>query len=652
MDWRQNAVERTERTKRYLASSPSSHQGAHAAADTVVAQEPNRSQRLPVPPEVIGLVLSSIRPLGLSDVDAYEDTLHRLRSLAKTRSASRLVSRTFQRETDRSAELWQPLFVGHATTPQRLAFFVKRLEFSSIDLWIVLPTTSIWSPASGVQVIPSHFRWIMALLQATSKPVLKGAESTTTTNVFEQTIHIAENNSQKVGYSVAFSGPHATPILEMIANYSTGTAIEVFGQFSCNIPPCKFDFSLDGAPPRTVSHVETFRSIFRLGADEIGNASTMHTVEISNTTNDFVMDYALVDAPLDTPLPGQTAGQLWVNINNTVITYHGGWNKFYNAERDCESMQSTTVGDSVGLDFIRDSIVVLGQVDASFPGSVAVNVTVDDFVPSTRSFVNSSSNNFFIYYSDYSLSPAQHHIQITVVTITQVQFFDFFGFMYHSTQSTLGEAIAPTVSAVSVSVPSETVASSSPVPSNAVAGRSKPARAGTIAGSVVGAVIAVVIAALLLLIWARRRRRRNSPVVVPFETVDGHRAKYGTKRHQPRVRDQPLEKRDTSCVPFHFCDRRRYTESRGRGPTSGIFFFKVTQGGSIRPEKHSVCDFLLGKNSAPTGTLCVTFPSRIPLAPSTPQISDEENNTAGILRNLIARVDALTVDHGPPGYTA
>ncbi|KAJ7082544.1 hypothetical protein C8R44DRAFT_753679 [Mycena epipterygia] len=158
--------------------------------DTVVAQEPNRSQRLPeVPPEVIGLILSSLRPLGLSDVDAYEEALHRLRSLVMIRSASRLVSRTFRWETDQSAELWQPLFVGHATTPQRLAFFVKRLEFcSTIDLChldrpsLRLPSGPQRPAYSSRTIVPlpsgstqsdSFAVRIMALLHATSKPVLK-----------------------------------------------------------------------------------------------------------------------------------------------------------------------------------------------------------------------------------------------------------------------------------------------------------------------------------------------------------------------------------------------------------------------------------------------------------------------------------------------
>ncbi|KAJ7190276.1 hypothetical protein GGX14DRAFT_701847 [Mycena pura] len=403
------------------------------------------------------------------------------------------------------------------------------------------------------------------------------------TNVFQQTqtIHSAENSSY--GYSVAFSGPHFTHIPDMIANYSAGTAIEVFGQLACNITPCTFDVSLDGAPPSTISHVETHRSIFRLGADEIGNASTMHTVEISNTTDRLLVDYAFVDAPLDTPLPGQTAGQLWVNINNTAITYHGAWNKFYNVNTDCESMQGITVGDSVGLDFIGDSIVVLGHVDASVPGSVAVNVTVDDLEPSTRGFIsgNSGSNDFFIYYRDDSLLPAQHHIHVTIVAITQVQFFDFFGFLYHSTESTLGEAIVPNAGAVSV--PSETAASSSvaAATSSVAVVRSMSVKAGTIAGSVTGVVAAVAIAALLF-IWTRKRRERKKPVVVPFEAVQNTVRNVSGTNHQKRW--------TSSAVSSTYVTER-------------------------------------------------------------PQISDEGNSSTGILRSLIARVDALAAEHGPPAYS-
>ncbi|KAJ7124595.1 hypothetical protein C8R43DRAFT_1147263 [Mycena crocata] len=68
--------------------------------------------------------------------------------------------------------------------------------------------------------------------------------------------------------------------------------------------------------------------MFQLGPDKIGNDSSTHTLTISNTTNHLLVDYALVDAPLGTPLLGQTSGQLWVDIDNTAIayaTYQGGW---------------------------------------------------------------------------------------------------------------------------------------------------------------------------------------------------------------------------------------------------------------------------------------------------------------------------------------
>jgi hypothetical protein len=108
------------------------------------------------------------------------------------------------------------------------------------------------------------------------------------------------------------------------------------------------------------------------------------------------------------------------------------------------------------------------------------------------------------------LSSSQHHIQITVATITEVQLFDFFGFMYHSPQNTLGDAGAPTLSVV----PSESPSSHNPIQTTAIS-RSKSAS--SIAGPVAGSVAAVVLAALILIFCAQKRRRRSSLMFTPFE---------------------------------------------------------------------------------------------------------------------------------------
>ncbi|KAJ7192772.1 hypothetical protein C8J57DRAFT_1548662 [Mycena rebaudengoi] len=141
-------------------------------------------------------------------------------------------------------------------------------------------------------------------------------------DTFLRTTHFGSGNFDNFVYSVTF----------------TGTAIEIFGQIHCEAPPCEFYFSLDGEPPTRGSNEETFRSIFRLGAEKIGSTPSTHTFRISNTTSSLVVDYALVDEPLNTPLEGK--GNLWANINNTAVVYHGAWNKFYNTEKTGESMQS------------------------------------------------------------------------------------------------------------------------------------------------------------------------------------------------------------------------------------------------------------------------------------------------------------------------
>jgi hypothetical protein len=178
--------------------------------------------------------------------------------------------------------------------------------------------------------------------------------STTQEGVFQRTMHAVNESSNGIGYSAMFSGEGASTTLEIAAENFTGTAIEVFGQLDCAKPPCDFDFSLDGGLLTRWSHQPTSRSIFQLGQGKISNTSATHTLKISNTTGYLLVDYALVDAPLDTPLQGQAAGQLWVDINNTAVTYNGAWNKFYNSEKDCESMQSKTVGDSIDFDFIGE----------------------------------------------------------------------------------------------------------------------------------------------------------------------------------------------------------------------------------------------------------------------------------------------------------
>ncbi|KAJ7353054.1 hypothetical protein DFH08DRAFT_855841 [Mycena albidolilacea] len=436
-------------------------------------------------------------------------------------------------------------------------------------------------------------------------------ESTTQPDVFQRTMHVVSENSKRVGYSVTFSG----------------TAIEVFGQTNCAAPPCDFDFSLDGARPIHTSHQPTLRSIFQLGPDSIGNSSATHTLTISNTTSYFLVDYALVDAPLDTPLQAQTSGQLWVNINNTAVTYQGGWRKFYNFAKGSESMQGSTVGDSIGFDFIGerhihpihisssavegDSILVLGLTDTSFPGSVSVNVSVDNLAPSSQGFFNSpssSSNSFFIYYNDSSLSPAQHHIQITVASITGGQFFDFYGFMYHSTMSVIGAAVAPTASpassgtSTSLNPVQSTMLPSDPIPSSAIAGHSKSAP--LIAGSVAGAVGAIVVAVLLLVFSARKRRRRMNPLSTPFELE--RNTSQTDALSICRACELPAE-----SVPF---------TNPAKGTIPAVV--PVTSGGGVSETENTI------------------------------QGPDDDANTAGILRALIARLDALDTDRGPPEYTA
>jgi hypothetical protein len=148
---------------------------------------------------------------------------------------------------------------------------------------------------------------------------------------------------------------------------------------------------------------------------------------------------------------------------------------------------------------------------------------VDNLAPSSQGFVNSpssKSNSFFIYYNESSLSPAQHHIQITVASITGGQFFDFYGFMYHSTMNVIGAAVAPTASPASSGTPTSlnpvqsSVLPNDPIPSSAIAGHSTSVP--LIAGSVAGAVGAIVVA-VLLVFSARKRRRRMNPLSTPFD---------------------------------------------------------------------------------------------------------------------------------------
>jgi hypothetical protein len=360
------------------------------------------------------------------------------------------------------------------------------------------------------------------------------------------------------------------------------------------------------------------------------------------------VDYALVDAPLDTPLQAQTSGQLWVNINNTAVTYQGGWRKFYNFAKGSESMQGSTVGDSIGFDFIGerhihpihisslavegDSILVLGLTDTSFPGSVSVNVSVDNLAPSSQGFFNSpssSSNSFFIYYNDSSLSPAQHHIQITVASITGGQFFDFYGFMYHSTMSVIGAAVAPTASpassgtSTSLNPVQSTILPSDPIPSSAIAGHSKSAP--LIAGSVAGAVGAIVVAVLLLVFSARKRRRRMNPLSTPFELGE-----YKRQIHPVRLLTWLPTERNTDTGSqtdaLSICRAREL-------PAESVPF--------TNPAKGTI-----------PAVVPVTYGGGVSETENTIQGPDDDANTAGILRALIARLDALDTDRGPPAYTA
>ncbi|KAJ7155602.1 hypothetical protein C8R46DRAFT_1040968 [Mycena filopes] len=220
----------------------------------------------------------------------------------------------------------------------------------------------------------------------------------------------------------------------------SGTAINVIGLTNCETPPCAFDLQVDGGPVTRASS-SSFTNILQLTAAQLGNQTLNHTLTVSNSSDtSLIIDCAIVDAPLDTPLQGNSAGQLWADINNTAIAYHGAWNKVFDPGSEDEIMQTNTVGDSFSFDFIGDSELItsnrtiltpaLGDsvvvIGVTVQGSVSLNVTIDN--GARQGFIGNphvSPNPFFIYYdSNSSLAHAQHHIEVTV---TEQQFFEFRG---------------------------------------------------------------------------------------------------------------------------------------------------------------------------------------------------------------------------------
>ncbi|KAJ7177182.1 hypothetical protein C8R46DRAFT_49130 [Mycena filopes] len=392
----------------------------------------------------------------------------------------------------------------------------------------------------------------------------------------------------------------ATANSSVINNWSvrfSGTAIKVFGLIDCDNPPCRFDLQVDGGPVTLERPEASLENILQLGADTLGSQSRNHTLTISNSSR-VRIDYALVDAPLETPLQGMSAGQLWADLNNTAVVYSGAWHKFYNAKVGGESMQSNTVGDSLRFDFIGDSIAVIGRADPSFPGSVSLNVSVDDGPPSFHGFTSDQQTpanltSFYIYYTDNSLAPAQHHVEITVAVVTGQQFFDFQGMLYHSSGNTLGDAIAsnitkPSSTTAGISVPSTRSSSSSTLgPSSGLNGHSHRSIAAPVAGGVVGATLMVV----LLLFWMRRRRQKRSSLgpITPFQ-----QAAQGTT-----------------------------TASESQPGTWAV------------SSKRAIA-------SAPPSVVHLNRPNG--------SVTQEESTTVGVLRALVARMDALAMERVPPPY--
>ncbi|KAJ7155605.1 hypothetical protein C8R46DRAFT_1295346 [Mycena filopes] len=384
-----------------------------------------------------------------------------------------------------------------------------------------------------------------------------------TFGTLDQTLHIADGS-----WSVSFSG----------------TAINVFGTSICNGSVCRFDLQVDGGPATHESSPSWDANILQLTANQLGSQSPNHTLRVSNMSDPSAnIDYAIVDAPLDTELLGKSAGQLWVDIHNTAITYHGAWHKVLNDNSGAEGMQSNTVGDSLSFDFIGDSIVVLGQADTSVQGSVSLDVTVDNGAPSPQGFISDPHTDSNC---NSSLAQAQHHVEIKVTAVTKSQVFDFRGMLYHSSGNTLGDAIASNATASSTTSSQGTLLPSttssllrSPSHSSALNQKSHPSIAGPVAGSVAGAVLLV---AFLLIIWVRRRRQRALSVepITPFQQAPGMRS---AKRLFP---------------------------------------------------------------SAPPAVV----PSGVSGGADPPPAAQEEPGASGILRALVARVDALATERGPPPY--
>ncbi|KAJ7155595.1 hypothetical protein C8R46DRAFT_1295309 [Mycena filopes] len=130
---------------------------------------------------------------------------------------------------------------------------------------------------------------------------------------------------------------------------------------------------------------------------------------------------------------------------------------------------------------------------------------------------------------------------------------------------------------------------SSPIQSSALTRKSHPGIAGPVAGSVVGAVL---VTALFLIIWVRRRRQRllSSETIAPFQQLQ---AEQGTAAAGPWLASSKRAMAPDSAPPA-----------------------------VVR--------------SGPTNELAV------------PPAVQEETTTAGIVRELVARVDTLVMDRVPP----
>ncbi|KAK7449203.1 hypothetical protein VKT23_013349 [Stygiomarasmius scandens] len=288
-------------------------------------------------------------------------------------------------------------------------------------------------------------------------------------------------------------------------------------------------------PSFNINETVSFPSASMLGqfytSPEVPNPIHVHL----NVSNGTVLDYFLIKASNATDLRNQT---ILVDDSSSEVYYTGNWTvqeDYFLQSPDLSDLGSSlsddsrtslriqphgngthssmTVGDSFTFQFAGSSILVAG-IYPGFPNTyLSIEFTVDsDVYPQIFHYDGSTSLNaqypHFIYFRNDSLNPGNHTLTVTIVQVEGNISATFDYLTYRPSFDTIAKK--PIFGNHSSS---DSMSPSPPLPGNH--------SAGTIAGSVIGGLLAFTLLGLGIF-WFIRHRKHAQPQPTPSELPDSN----------------------------------------------------------------------------------------------------------------------------------